>query len=629
MHMVRQTAMVSYLKTGKTQGSAKSRAGSDASDGSQSGGERQSRPIAAARKKSSSRKKKQSPPQHSPKGEPQEGSSPDTRIVKAKSLQSVIPQTPIVVPLQPEIRYPFDEFRMPPLVSIGVSLDPFRTMFQSNDSRVSVERLKHHCRTYFGSRGLGRLWIPKCLDHHHTFLSTLYMAAAHDDTIYGREVESLETAALRQDVIHHIGANLTDPEKMVDDSNIIAVSQLILGEVIGRTETSMAFHQNGIEQMIKQRGGLNQLGMNGLLASAVSWAHLATAVLREGTPSPMYVEYCASNSVKRYPLHVTIPESPLYCPHGKFVTIERSKAVKYQPNTLKLLNDMRTMIGDFLRESRKAHWNSEKLTAMYNRISQYQPLQQMSKDHVSTTEDWKYEAIRITAIVQAHALANRTPISEAILHACPTRRSSSAIYTPSLASQSTESLPSPLDISYSTPVTEYSTSPSYSTSFRTSFSSQHSGFPFSQHRSSDASTHSQYPVFSSQASTSASTCTSSETQRQHQRRFTTLSDVKDALEKSNLSYCWGDMAGVLLWIGLVMGAASYHETHKPTRRYFSALTIRACIMLCFEHPQAMHATMLQMTQVVEALGATSNDSATAAQLVRRDVDAPRKRSRPA
>jgi hypothetical protein len=63
------------------------------------------------------------------------------------------------------------------------------------------------------------------------------------------------------------------------------------------------------------------------------------------------------------------------------------------------------------------------------------------------------------------------------------------------------------------------------------------------------------------------------------------------------------MAGVLLWIGLVVGAASKESESKIHKKYFSALTMRAGVMLCFEHPEAINSTMVRMTEVVEALGA--------------------------
>jgi hypothetical protein len=63
------------------------------------------------------------------------------------------------------------------------------------------------------------------------------------------------------------------------------------------------------------------------------------------------------------------------------------------------------------------------------------------------------------------------------------------------------------------------------------------------------------------------------------------------------------MAGVLLWIGLVVGAASKNSESKIHKKYFSALTMRAGVMLCFEHPEAINSTMVKMSEIVEALSA--------------------------
>jgi hypothetical protein len=62
------------------------------------------------------------------------------------------------------------------------------------------------------------------------------------------------------------------------------------------------------------------------------------------------------------------------------------------------------------------------------------------------------------------------------------------------------------------------------------------------------------------------------------------------------------MAGVLLWIGLVVGAASLKSESKIHKKYFSALTMRCGVMLCFEHPEAINSTMVRMSEVIAALG---------------------------
>ncbi|KAF2032015.1 hypothetical protein EK21DRAFT_99335 [Setomelanomma holmii] len=156
-------------------------------------------------------------------------------------------------------RLPYDEYQPRPFVSIGKSLDPFRTMFQASHPSVSVEEMKFYCSRYFGTKALGRYWIPTALSHPHTFLGTLCLATAYHDVIHERQLESVQTIALRQEVIHLVGRNMTDTNKRVSDHNIMAIIQLIISEVIGREESGLTWHETGMETMIEQRGGLNQL----------------------------------------------------------------------------------------------------------------------------------------------------------------------------------------------------------------------------------------------------------------------------------------------------------------------------------------------------------------------------------
>ena len=189
-------------------------------------------------------------------------------------------------------------------------------------------------------------WIPKCLDHPHTFLGLLYMTSSYNDILHNREVETLETAALRQDIIHQVGTNLTDTLKGVADDNIIAVVQLIAGDVISRTYVGLRFHVNGLTTMIRQRGGLQHL--DPVLASMASWLLLEVGIIGEEQPVGMFIEYSTSRSVMDYLTTTTLPESPLWCPHGHYVTLKRS--ISCSQRTLQLVDDVRHMLDSFLDE---------------------------------------------------------------------------------------------------------------------------------------------------------------------------------------------------------------------------------------------------------------------------------------
>jgi hypothetical protein len=53
---------------------------------------------------------------------------------------------PIVRPaLVSNDQSPFNKMPISPLVSLGPSLDPFRTMFQATNPSVSIEQLRHKC----------------------------------------------------------------------------------------------------------------------------------------------------------------------------------------------------------------------------------------------------------------------------------------------------------------------------------------------------------------------------------------------------------------------------------------------------------------------------------------------------
>ncbi|KAF1841006.1 uncharacterized protein K460DRAFT_295719 [Cucurbitaria berberidis CBS 394.84] len=618
MAIIRRKAMDSYLKDEKkkddksTASADRSRVNSEASDvsraslGSQ---ETVNEPqIAKSASRQSTNRRKQLAPTKSPIStrQEQDGSSSKTQVARVqKPVGFVLPPAPIVLPMRTNVRLPYDDFESPPLYSLGKSLDPFRTMFQSSHPQVSVEELKFHCSRYFGTQGLGRYWIPTCLKYPHTFLSTLCLASAHHDIVRELPVESLVTAALRQEIILLVGGNLRNPDERVADHNIVAVTQLIIGEVIGREEAGLAFHETGIETMINQRGGLNQLGMDGRLASAISWVTLASAILREEKPRAMYADYCTAKSTKAYPITATIPESPIYCPRGKFVTLERSMRCK--PQTLELLGDIRMMIDIFRHETKQSRRNSQTLLTLHKKIiNEYVSISELRRTNVLTTDDWIYEAIRVTAIIQATAIIKRIPLSEALAVVAP--QNVPSFYASSVASRSNDSLVSPFDMPHETPLTEYSTSP-YST-YSTSLAMQQTGFPFNAQRPSISSTHRSSnvsrPSFSSIPSTSSDSLFFPPPPAPTPSGPTALlRSLKETLEKSNISDCWSDMAGVLLWIGLVMGAASRNSECKLSKKYFSATAMRAGIMLCFEHPEAINATMLRMGEVVEGL---SNES---------------------
>lgn len=122
-------------------------------------------------------------------------------------------------------------------------------------------------------------WVPTLLKARHAFLSTICISSAHDDIMRRSslppaqrpQLESIEVASIRKEVTSMINQSMSDPQMQTADATIVAVLQLLNAEIIGCDDKLMEVHQSGLHAMIRQRGGLNALGVSGELASITMW----------------------------------------------------------------------------------------------------------------------------------------------------------------------------------------------------------------------------------------------------------------------------------------------------------------------------------------------------------------------
>ena len=59
---------------------------------------------------------------------------------------------------------------------------------------------------------------------------------------------------------------LADPKQQAADATIVSVLHLLNSEIMGCDDQTMTIHQQGLHQMIRKRGGLAHLGVDGELA---------------------------------------------------------------------------------------------------------------------------------------------------------------------------------------------------------------------------------------------------------------------------------------------------------------------------------------------------------------------------
>lgn len=170
--------------------------------------------------------------------------------------------------------------KVPDLFSIlGFKVSPYHTWLQSANTAVDLEKMKFACGRRLRSCSMAKLWLPNLIRARHSFLSTICISAAHDEAmqrvVFGSESLSnrgskkavvYERLAVKSEVIAMINASLDDPEQRTSDATIIAVLNMFNSEIIGCDASALKIHQEGLNEMITIRGGLEKLGIVGHLA---------------------------------------------------------------------------------------------------------------------------------------------------------------------------------------------------------------------------------------------------------------------------------------------------------------------------------------------------------------------------
>ena len=89
--------------------------------------------------------------------------------------------------------------------------------------------------------------------------------------------------------------------------------------------------------------------------------------------------------------------------------------------------------------------------------------------------------------------------------------------------------------------------------------------------------------------------------------------IKKALMRTDVSYCWDHLAGVLFWVTLIAGAAANpgplaNEDRvgedEDARKWLTAVAVRCCIVLSFEYGNSVLETLKRLLAIEIVLGQT-------------------------
>ena len=126
---------------------------------------------------------------------------------------------------------------------------------------------------------LRRIWFPLAMTEAATMYAVLLMAASHYCIVNPSKAALIDLLHLKARALSEINAALADPKRAITDSMIGAVMKMAAYEAIFGDSAVFNAHMRGLQMMLKIRGGLSTLGLNGLLERMLVWIDLNAAHL--------------------------------------------------------------------------------------------------------------------------------------------------------------------------------------------------------------------------------------------------------------------------------------------------------------------------------------------------------------
>ncbi|KAE9365587.1 hypothetical protein N431DRAFT_102171 [Stipitochalara longipes BDJ] len=161
-------------------------------------------------------------------------------------------------------------------------IDPFRSY------PIEADRYEHQLADHYASiccqafptekeTGYSRLltkWIPLCMTNEMAFKSLLFGAEIHSRGITGGFAWSPRAIRLSMESCALLRKEIEKPNPVISDAMIATVINLSVVELsYGGQRSKYDNHMSGLEQMIRLRGGVENLESNGYMKGMVIWAN--------------------------------------------------------------------------------------------------------------------------------------------------------------------------------------------------------------------------------------------------------------------------------------------------------------------------------------------------------------------
>jgi len=163
--------------------------------------------------------------------------------------------------------------RQDPFWSYPVDYEPYLpAIFAHYIENVAVEIPDLDSPNHKGL--LRQRWFPLAMEEPSTMYAVLLMAASHYCAVSPQSANLIDLLYLKSRALTEINAALRDPKRATSDAVIGAVMKMAAYEAVFGDSAVFSAHMRGLSLMLKLRGGLGSLGLDGLLERMVVWIDL-------------------------------------------------------------------------------------------------------------------------------------------------------------------------------------------------------------------------------------------------------------------------------------------------------------------------------------------------------------------
>ncbi|PSK46194.1 Plasma membrane ATPase [Elsinoe australis] len=293
---------------------------------------------------------------------------------------------------------------------------------------IDVEWLRGNCVRYFRTQGMMQQWIPLQLLSPLAYLSRLCITAPYTDIMTSQGFEDPAypnsdprlTLEIFDIVPRLINESMNDMAERCSDSCFVAVIQLFYGQLFSPYAGLVASHREGLVQMIQQRGGIDCLGGDGILAMNVCLVNMEADVILNQPTDASHLQWSRSYITKHEAVGEPCPEGPLHCVSPWMLSIASNSLCPLETfRAISLARQLSELVSGMYMSTASnsgpdsAYREIERERKQQDVSDLVLQIRQLPPAHTSSQSEprvWIYESIRRAALLFAQAVSMRKPL---------------------------------------------------------------------------------------------------------------------------------------------------------------------------------------------------------------------------